>query len=54
MYDDLHLFVAFGLGDGSAGEDRDGCDIGGVDHMVENCAADEAGCAGEDEMHIGV
>lgn len=52
MYDDLHFLVAFGLGDWSAGEDRDFGDRGSDDHVLEDCGAHEARCACEDEMHL--
>lgn len=54
MYDDIGLLVAFGLGDGSAGENRDFANGGSGEHMLEHTGADEACCAGEDEMHFDV
>lgn len=54
MYDNVDFLVAFGLGDGPAGEDGDGCDVGGFDHVVEDSAADQTGRSREDEMHFDV
>jgi len=51
VYDDFGFLVAFGLGDGSAGEDGDLGDAGADEHLVQDGAADQPGCASEDEMH---
>jgi hypothetical protein len=51
VYDDLDFLVAFGLGDGAAGEHGDFGDGGGDDHVLQHGGADEAGRAGENEMH---
>lgn len=52
MYDDFDFLMAVCLRDGSAGEDGDASHGGGVDHVVEDAAADQACSAGEYEMHF--
>lgn len=54
VQDDVDARVAgvVGHGDGAAREDGDARDVLGLEHGVEDRGADEAGCAGEDEMHF--
>ena len=51
MYDDVDVGVFGCHGHGSAAEDGDLRDALVEEHLMKAGRADEAGCAGEDEMH---